>query len=360
MSSSSANSDNPAEQQLEPFLTELRVVKRYSGHTLAAYQRDLARFVARLADKPLVDADRHDVQMFVAHLNESGLAARSIARHLSSIRAFFRFTRKSRPTLADPTSSVRAPKMPRRLPKNLDVDRAAALFAEQAAAGVAAPGRESTLIELRDKAMLELLYGSGLRLAELVSATLGDLNFQEGLIRVTGKGNKQREVPLGRHCIDAIQAYLAKRAGNGESQTAQDPLFTSRGGNAIRPRTVQTRIKQWGLTALGSRELHPHMLRHSFASHLLESSGDLRAIQELLGHADIATTQIYTHLDFQQLAKVYDSAHPRADASTKASTKASTNADANADANNSDTINSDAMHEEAATTKTSIDNWVDD
>ena len=294
----------PAMQQLKPFLTELRVAKRYSAHTLAAYQRDLARFIGVLGDKPLAQADRHDVQGFVANLNAAGLAARSIARNLSSIRAFFRYLRKSNPRLGDPTSTVRAPKSPRRLPKNLDVDRAAALFAST--------NSELTLLELRDKAMLELLYGSGLRLAELVSATIQDLNVQDGLIRVTGKGNKQREVPLGRQCIDAIAAYLAKRNIGQAPTSPESPLFVSRAGTAIRPRTVQTRIKAWGLSALGSRELHPHMLRHSFASHLLESSGDLRAIQELLGHADIATTQIYTHLDFQQLAKVYDSAHPRA------------------------------------------------
>ena len=293
-----------AVDQLQPFLTELRVAKRYSANTVAAYQRDLVRFIGVLGDKPLAEADRHDVQTLVANLNSRGLGARSIARNLSSIRAFFRYLRKSNPRLGDPTSTVRAPKTPRRLPKNLDVDRAAALFTST--------NEELTLLELRDKAMLELLYGSGLRLAELVSATIEDLNLHEGLIRVTGKGNKQREVPLGRHCIDAIGAYLAKRNAEDETTSPQSPLFVSRAGTAIRPRTVQTRIKAWGLSALGSRELHPHMLRHSFASHLLESSGDLRAIQELLGHADIATTQIYTHLDFQQLAKVYDSAHPRA------------------------------------------------
>lgn len=302
------------ERELNAFLDELRIAKRYSAHTLTAYERDLTRFIDVLGDTSLIEAQRHDVQAFVAVLNENGLAARSIARHLSSIRAFFRFARKSDPRLADPTNAVRAPKTPRKLPKNLDVDRAAALFATNSA--------DATPIELRDKAILELLYGSGLRLAELVAATYQDLNFSEGLIRVTGKGNKQREVPLGRLCIDAIQAYLRHRDQPLEPDA---PLFVSRSGKAIRPRTVQARIKQWGLAALGSRELHPHMLRHSFASHLLESSGDLRAIQELLGHADIATTQIYTHLDFQQLAKVYDSAHPRANLDTTETTHPTNN-----------------------------------
>lgn len=319
-----------SDPQIGAFLTELRVAKRYSSHTLTAYERDLTRFITSLGQRLLIDAQRQDVQAFVAKLHKNGLAARSIARHLSSIRAFFRFARKSHPRLVDPTNGVRAPKSPHRLPKNLDVDRAAALFESGAT--------EPTILQRRDAAMLELLYGSGLRLAELVAAKLQDLNLQDGLIRVTGKGNKQREVPLGRQCIDAIASYLQlRRQTHAGELEPHSPLFVSRAGTAIRPRTVQARIKQWGLAKLGSRELHPHMLRHSFASHLLESSGDLRAIQEMLGHADIATTQIYTHLDYQQLAKVYDSAHPRANSSASAYADKSTPKKTNKDIANQPT-----------------------
>ena len=201
---------------------------------------------------------------------------------------------------ANPAALTRAPRTPDKLPNVLDTDRASQLFR----------GKAETALEKRDQAIAELLYGSGLRLSELVGVDLADLDLEQGVIRVVGKGNKTRQLPLGSHCRRALSAWLLVRPC-AASETA---IFTSRNGTRLSPRTVQSRLKKLGISQLGSDELHPHMLRHSFASHLLESSSDLRAVQELLGHGDIATTQIYTHLDFQHLAKVYDAAHPRADA----------------------------------------------
>ena len=286
---------------VDRFLDHLRHERRYSPHTVAAYQRDLTHFestTGHLADR----ADGAAVRRYAAKLHASGRSPRTIARRLSSLRALFRFLQRDNPNLTNPVAGVSAPKARRPLPKNLDVDRAARLFPPPADGGTEDPRT------LRDIAMLELLYGSGLRLAELVSANVADLDLDAGSIRVTGKGGKERVLPLGKACAAALRRYLQQRPSLDDSA----PLFTGRGARRISPRTVQARIKRWGNGRLGSNELHPHMLRHSFASHLLESSGDLRAVQELLGHADIATTQIYTHLDFQHLAKVYDSSHPRA------------------------------------------------
>jgi integrase/recombinase XerC len=293
---------------LTKFIEYLRSARRYSPHTISAYSRDLERFCALAELEDPQQARPHDVQRFVAQLHGKGLSARSIRRSLSSLRAFIRFCQRDHPAMPDPTALIKAPKGTRRLPKNLDVDRAAQLFPKSTAA-------QPSAVEIRDNAILELLYGSGLRLGELVGANINDLDFENGFIRVTGKGSKQRVVPLGSYCVAALRSYLSSRGidlTGLTATTAAVPLFTARGDNRISPRTVQVRVKHWGRVLLGTNELHPHMLRHSFATHLLESSGDLRAIQELLGHADISTTQIYTHLDFQHLAKIYDAAHPRA------------------------------------------------
>ncbi|MGI9324193.1 MAG: tyrosine recombinase XerC [Pseudomonadales bacterium] len=282
------------------FLTELEKGRHYSPHTVAAYRRDLLNFCAHLGDVAgvaLATTNSHQVRSFAARLHASGKSAKTVQRALSSVRGLFEFMREQHLLSTNPAVGIRAPKAQRRLPKTLDADRAAALFTDVAA----------TPIEKRDRAMIELLYGSGLRLSELVSADVADADLETGIIRVLGKGRKVREVPLGRLCIEALQAYLQTRA----ELRPEEPLFTAR-GKRISPRSVQSRLKKLSQLAFGSAELHPHMLRHSFASHLLESSGDLRAIQEMLGHSDIATTQIYTHLDFQHLAKVYDAAHPRA------------------------------------------------
>lgn len=284
--------------QLRQYLEFLRSEKQYSKHTLSAYERDLGRFLD-IVNTPLEQIRAHHVDAFVAKLHGRGLAPRSLQRSLSSVRSFFNYLVKMRALTANPAAASRAPKQPNKLPNVLDTDRAAQLFRFTA----------RTPLEKRDQAMAELLYGSGLRLAELVSVDMNDLDLHEGFVRVIGKGNKARQVPLGSHCVSAIDSWLSSR--DCPADTAA--VFTTRNGRRISARTVQTRLKRMGARQLGSDELHPHMLRHSFASHLLESSSDLRAVQELLGHSDIATTQIYTHLDFQHLAKVYDAAHPRAE-----------------------------------------------
>lgn len=225
------------------------------------------------------------------------------------MRRLFEDLRRQSLIQANPATGVQPPKAERRLPKALDSDQAAQLFTRQ----------PQTALELRDRAMMELLYGSGLRLAELVSLNIGDLDLSARQLRVVGKGRKERQLPIGRHCADALKAWLAVHA----NPLPEAPLFLAR-GQRISPRTVQVRLRKAGQQQLHSEALHPHMLRHSFASHLLESSGDLRAVQELLGHADIATTQIYTHLDFQHLADVYDRAHPRASSAAADPTGADT------------------------------------
>ena len=296
---SSSISAHPERILLNRFLEFLRSEKRYSAHTLAAYQRDLEKFL-KLNNVPLETVRSHHVDAFVAKLHAGGLAPRSLQRALSSVRSFFNYLVDTKILTANPAAATRAPKTPNKLPNVLDTDRAAQLFSSPA----------TTDLEKRDRAMLELLYGSGLRLAELVGLNLDDLDLADGFVRVIGKGSKTRQVPMGSQCISAMRTWLECRDGCDQEHA----VFTTRKGKRISPRTVQTRLKKLGASQLGSTELHPHMLRHSFASHLLESSSDLRAVQELLGHSDIATTQIYTHLDFQHLARVYDSAHPRADA----------------------------------------------
>jgi len=297
--------ERPLDASVSAFLDHLRYEKDYSANTLAAYRRDLNRF-ASLTDEPPERVTRAEVNHFVARLHSEGLAPRSIQRALSSVRSFFSFLEARRETRKNPAATARAPKTKNRLPGTLDADQAAKLFEFDA----------DTPLLKRDKAMLELFYGSGLRLSELVGVNCADLDLDAGFVTVLGKGRKTRQVPLGRHCVDAIKAWLTVHPAGHES--GPRPLFTGRGCARISPRTVQNRLKQIAARQLGSTEVHPHMLRHSFASHLLESSGDLRAVQELLGHSDLGTTQIYTHLDFQHLARVYDAAHPRADVRTEA------------------------------------------
>ena len=284
------------------FVEHLRVEKRASPHTVAAYARDLERFAASTGDLSLTDIQGHHVRAFAGRMHAQGLSPRSIARQLSSVRGLFAFLVRRRELRTNPANGVRAPKGPRRLPKTLDTDQAAQLFTAPAAGGAASER------DLRDRAMVELFYSSGLRLAELVAADVRDLDLQSGFVTVTGKGDKERIVPVGRAAQEALRGYLAKRP----TARGEDPLFAGRAGRRISARNVQLRLKRLAAMASGNDGVHPHMLRHSFASHLLESSGDLRAVQELLGHANLSTTQIYTHLDYQHLAKVYDAAHPRA------------------------------------------------
>ena len=287
-------------QRLNAFCASLR---HLAAHTRLAYQRDLARLQAYCDKHALArwrDLDGGRLRGFVAERHRQGIGGRSLQRNLSAIRAFFRYLQATGEVEHNPAEGIRAPKAPRNLPRVLDVDQARQLLAADAEDPLAA----------RDKAMFELFYSSGLRLSELTGLDTGAVDFNDRLVTVTGKGGKMRVVPVGQYALLALCAWLKIRpalAGPWEAA-----LFVSRRGGRISGRNVQQRLRAWALKRGLAHPVHPHMLRHSFASHLLESSGDLRAVQELLGHADIAATQVYTHLDFQHLAQVYDQAHPRA------------------------------------------------
>lgn len=275
----------------------------YSQHTQIAYRRDLNEFSGLLAAQDIGnwgDVDTQHVRALIAGLHRAGMSSPSLARKLSSLRVFYNFLIECRRVDSNPALEVRAPKQARKLPKVLDVDQATRLL----------DVRPGSFLSTRDLAMWELMYSSGLRVSELVQIKLEDLDLKTGEVRVMGKGNKERVVPVGKVAIAAIQSWMKLRqsvVNNDESS-----LFVSQKGRCLGTRNVQKRLRKWGLEQGIEVPIHPHMLRHSFASHLLESSGDLRAVQELLGHSNISTTQIYTHLDFQHLADVYDAAHPRA------------------------------------------------
>lgn len=274
-----------------------------SVHTRAAYRRDLAHFSAWSVglDRPFPLAlDTHLARGFLVYLHRAGLAPRSIARALSAVRSLFAFLIRHGRASENPLVGLRPPKAPRRLPKVLDVDQANRLL-DHVPVNAA---------ETRELAMWELAYSCGLRVSELVGLDLQRVDLVNREARVVGKGDKERQVPIGRQAVAALDTWLVARAALAAPD--EQALFVNDKGKRIAVRVVQVRLKQWALRQGLSTSLHPHMLRHSFASHLLESSGDLRAVQELLGHSDIRTTQIYTHLDFQHLAKVYDATHPRA------------------------------------------------
>ncbi|MDG9927944.1 MULTISPECIES: tyrosine recombinase XerC [unclassified Pseudomonas] len=287
---------------LDAFLEHLRSERQVSPHTLDGYRRDLLKVLALCEKNGIAswaDLDTRSLRSFVARLHAQGQSSRSLARLLSAVRGFYQYLGREGLCRHDPAAGLSAPKGERRLPRALDADRAAQLLDGAV---------EDDFIARRDQAMLELFYSSGLRLSELVGLDLDGLDLPAGLVRVRGKGNKARELPVGRKAREALEAWLPLRALSNPQDGA---VFVGRQGRRLTPRAIQLRVREAGVRELG-QHLHPHMLRHSFASHMLESSQDLRAVQELLGHADIATTQIYTHLDFQHLAKVYDGAHPRA------------------------------------------------
>lgn len=294
---------------IQAFLDHLRYERRLSPHTLRNYRRDLMRFDAWRAEQPdatdWAQLREPQIRAYIAQRHRQGLDGKSLARELSALRSLFEHLIQQGLAQQNPARGVRPPKSPRKLPSNLDADQLCALLD---VGEVPASGKPS--LDLRDTAMVELFYSSGLRLAELISIDLGDLDAADATLTVTGKGNKTRRVPVGRTALTAIQAWLEARPELAAPE--ERALFVSTRGRRIHPRSVQLRLQRWARLHGAGRDLHPHLLRHSFASHLLESSGDLRAVQELLGHANISTTQIYTHLDFQHLAKVYDAAHPRA------------------------------------------------
>ena len=291
------------QQALEKFQAHLRYERRLSPHTLSNYQRDLQRTGDWLRASGLTswaDMNAHHVRTFIAQRHRSGIAGKSLQRELSSLRSLFRYLQREGLAKNNPAAGIRAPKTQRRLPDTLDADQLGSLLDRPA----------DDPLERRDLAIMELIYSAGLRLAELVSVNLNDIDRDDATLEVVGKGSKSRRVPVGGKALAAIDAWLQVRGGLAKPD--EMALFVSRRGGRIQPRSIQQRMKRWALKQGAERNLHPHLLRHSFASHLLESSGNLRAVQELLGHADISTTQIYTHLDFQHLAQVYDSAHPRA------------------------------------------------
>lgn len=291
-------------EALESFLGELGTERRLSPHTLAAYRRDLEAlldFCRREGVAALGDVDSYHMRRFAAESHRRGLSPRSVARRLSASRSFFAFLVRSGLARSNPAVHVQAPKPPRRLPATLDTDQVASLLTF---------GGDGEGLTVRDRAILELFYSSGLRLAELVGLDVGDVDLDDRTVRVTGKGSKTRIVPVGRHALAALRAWLAARAAL--AAAGERALFVSRRGTRLAPRSIQARLAHWSRRQGAPVRVHPHMLRHSFASHLLESSGDLRAVQELLGHSSISTTQVYTHLDFQHLAHIYDQAHPRA------------------------------------------------
>ena len=291
----------PAENKLLlDFLGHLANERRLSPNTVLNYQRDIAALLGLAADTPLAKLQIHHVRRFVAQLHARGLDGRSLARMLSAWRGFYRYLARDHGYTANPCVGLRAPKSKKTLPQALSPDEAGRLMDIP----------DDGVLAVRDKAIFELFYSSGLRLAELTSLAPTDINFSDATVRVTGKGSKTRVVPVGSHALVAVRKWLKERAPL--PQADGNALFVGRNGRRLTPRAIQYRMKWWALKLGLASDVHPHVLRHSFASHVLQSSGDLRAVQEMLGHASISTTQVYTHLDFQYLAKVYDAAHPRA------------------------------------------------
>ncbi len=285
------------------YLAHLRTERRLSPHTEAAYRRDLEALAAFCDAEKIAEWKRIDnfhVRTFAAREHRDGLGPRSVQRRLSALRGFFNYLIREKVLDANPAADIRAPKAPKRLPKTLDVDQVASLLERSPKVGLAR----------RDVAMLELLYSSGLRLSELAGLDVTDLDLADRTVRVLGKGSKTRVLPVGSKAVTAIRAWLDERKALVRGATGA--LFVGQGGRRLGARAIQRRIGRWAQASGLNVPVHPHLLRHSFATHLLESSRDLRGVQELLGHADISTTQVYTHLDFAHLARIYDESHPRA------------------------------------------------
>ncbi len=285
------------------YLGHLRTERRLSPHTESNYRRDLDALVAYCEREGIPGwkkLDNFHIRTFAAREHRDGLGPRSVQRRLSALRGFFNYLIRERVIEANPAADIRAPKAPKRLPKTLDVDQVASLLSYPA----------TSLLARRDLAMMELLYSSGLRLAELAGLDVTDLDLADRTVRVTGKGSKTRILPVGKQAVAALRTWLTDRAAF--VRGGSEALFVGRDGRRLGARAIQRRIGRWAQAAGIGVPVHPHLFRHSFATHLLESSRDLRGVQELLGHADISTTQVYTHLDFQHLARIYDESHPRA------------------------------------------------
>ena len=298
------------QKDIQVYLSYLESVKQYSQHTLNGYKRDLQKLSKYLSDQEIDKwklVKEHDLRTFVNSERRRGLSPRSIQRILSSCRTFFEFLLTEGQIKLSPAQNISSPKLAQLLPKAMDADLVQKLLDFKA----------KGMIEVRDKALAELLYSSGLRLSEICKLNMEDLDTKERTCVVSGKGNKTRIVPVGKKAIQAIRDWFMYRSELKQSiATSTNAIFLNNKGNRISPRSIQLRLEKLCLMR-GLPGINPHMLRHSFASHVLESSGDLRAVQEMLGHSDIGTTQIYTKLDFQHLSKVYDKAHPRAKKDTK-------------------------------------------
>lgn len=298
-----------AGELLQRFLRHLAQERRLSPHTLAGYRRDLGALDAWCTQQGIRDWARLDhghVRAFAARSHAAGLHPHSIQRRLSAVRSFYAFLQREGTVRHNPAAEVRAPKAPKRLPRTLDADHMARILDSPPAPAAAADTRLAT----RDLAIMELLYSSGLRLAELTGLDLDGLDLADRTVRVTGKGRKTRIVPVGARAVAALRRWFAERGGLAKPD--ERAVFVGRNGRRLGARAIQLRLAEIARRQGLPVKLHPHLFRHSFATHLLESSQDLRGVQELLGHADISTTQVYTHLDFQHLAHIYDQAHPRA------------------------------------------------
>lgn len=289
-------------QHLESYLQHLTFERGLSALTCQNYARDIQLLASLVENAPLSGIQPNHIRRFIATLHSRDLSSKTIARALSAWRGFFDYLIHHKGFTQNPVLGLRAPKAAKTLPQALSTDQAVQYVNVQG----------DGVLEVRDHAILELFYSSGLRLSELVNLDIAQLDFSEGTVMVTGKGNKTRIVPMGSHAMNAIQQWLLHRTIIKISDANPNALFVTQQGKRITPRAVQYRVKQWSIKQGLNTNMHPHLLRHSFATHVLQSSGDLRAVQEMLGHANISTTQVYTHLDFQHLAKIYDNAHPRA------------------------------------------------
>jgi len=287
---------------LDDYIQHLTFERGLSALTCKNYTRDIQLLASLIENADLSTIQTQQIRRSIATLHSRGLSSASIARALSAWRGFYDYLIQHQGFTQNPVAGLRAPKAARTLPQALSVEQAVKLVDIQG----------DGILEVRDHAILELFYSSGLRLAELVNLDIGMLDFSEGTVTVTGKGNKTRIVPLGSHAANALQAWLKLRAGINITDKDLNAVFVTQQGRRITPRAVQYRVKSWAIKQGINTDMHPHLLRHSFATHVLQSSQDLRAVQEMLGHANISTTQVYTHLDFHHLAKIYDTAHPRA------------------------------------------------
>ena len=295
---------------IDEFLQYLSKEKRYSPSTVEAYASDLEQFRSHLVqqvsangENPWTAVRREDIRSFLGHLIRHGMTKRTVARKQASLRAFFRFLVKTGRRPLDPTGGLVTPKMEKKIPHFLS---------EEEMDAVLDGSPSSSLLEIRDRAILELFYGTGIRLSELVGLNLADLDFSNGTVRVFGKGRKERIVPMGKEAASVVQRYIARRPSHGPV-AGNRAVFLNARGERISARGVQLRVRKW-LTAVSPKEhLGPHALRHTFATHLLDRGADLRSVKELLGHASLSTTQMYTHLTMDHLKKVYRQAHPRSD-----------------------------------------------